>query len=307
MTKNMPWWACQYPFKPQEKQPVVLKSVDSIPRVYGRGSKKIPTVLYVSTDLITCAGFSLRPGSVPTPPDIHAGDEVYYVLRGTITIFNPDNGQAFTAEKGDVFWIPWKTWHTPCNLGNESLEVLTFFSPKIWSEDERGTDIRYEKTPKTLDLTQPLPKDFPSGLAPMPTCCLGSHPMAGPEGRSKQQMVTVKPTFAIPLVVGKEHLILYRTFISNDVIHVATVDIPAGHQSDIELHGGDEIACVLSGVLSVLIGDASEVSVSTERLEAKAGEKILVPKGTPHRYYNFGDEPVSMLKAVAPSISCEDK
>ena len=307
MKKTVPWWACQYPFKPDERRPTVLRADDSLARTYGRGSDRIPTRLHLSTELLTCTQFALMPGSVINPPDIHSGDEVYFVTRGTLTIFNPDTGQTFVARPHCAFWIPWGTWHTTCNLGPGPAEALSFFSPEIWSRDDRGTDIRYDNTPKTIDLSQPMPSELPPTVLPTPTGCLGAHPISGPQGRSEKQMMVVHVDHAVPLVVGKDHYLLYRFLISNDLIHVALTDVPVGHQSDVELHGGDEILCVLRGVISVLIGDVQTNSVTNERLEARAGEKIYLPGNTPHWYCNFGYESVLMLKVVAPSFFCKNE
>ena len=119
-------------------------------------------------------------------------------------------------------------------------------------------------------------------------------------------MVPVRPSEAIPVLAGRENRILYRFLISNDLVHMARVDLPPGHRSDVELHGGDEIACVLSGVLSVLTGQADTRSVSAERLEAHAGRKVFLPRGTPHWYSNYGEETASVVIAVAPSLFAEE-
>jgi hypothetical protein len=36
--------------------------------------------------------YLIPPGSRFEPPDIHTGEEVYFLLKGTLTIFNPQTG-----------------------------------------------------------------------------------------------------------------------------------------------------------------------------------------------------------------------
>lgn len=302
MKKNMPWWAGQYPFKPEEKYVKVLRRNDVIPRTYGNGDNRIATRLYASTDKLTCAGFTIKPGFAVEPPDIHSGDEVYFVSSGVVTLVNPDTGQTFLAEEGSGFLIPWGTWHIPCNLTSKTAEAICFFSPNIWSEDERGTDIKYEKKPKFPDFSNPQSFSVKTSTAPCPTFRLGSHPVDGRQARNEQQMMSIGLNDAINLAVGKKHHILYRFLVSNDLIHVACAEIPPGLQSENEAHGGDEIACVISGVLSVLVDEPGIKGVNAQRFEAKAGEKILIPQETRHKYINFGEDPVIMVKGIAPLL-----
>jgi len=94
--------------------------------------------MHVSTDKVTCTEFSVPPGEYFSPPDIHTGDEVYYVLAGTATVLNPETGEVLTADKGDAVLIPKGAWHQTFNFTDEALTLLCSFAPEVWSGGDRG-------------------------------------------------------------------------------------------------------------------------------------------------------------------------
>ena len=59
-------------------------------------------------------------------------------------------------------------------------------------------------------------------------------------------------------------------------------------------HSDDEAWYVLEGRLRVQVGD--------EEVEAGVGAAVLVPRGTPHTYWNPGPEPVRYLLFMTPNI-----
>ena len=59
-------------------------------------------------------------------------------------------------------------------------------------------------------------------------------------------------------------------------------------------HSDDEAWYVLEGRLRVQVGD--------KEVEAGAGGAVLVPRGTPHTYWNPGPEPVRYLLVMTPNI-----
>jgi mannose-6-phosphate isomerase-like protein (cupin superfamily) len=60
------------------------------------------------------------------------------------------------------------------------------------------------------------------------------------------------------------------------------------HRSD------DEAWYVLEGTLCVQVGDKD--------VEARAGSAVLVPRGTPHTYWNPGPDPARYLLVMTPNI-----
>lgn len=144
---SMPYWLGRHPFEPADKRPVHLGRGGTIPRIVGKGSHRIGTHLYLSTDRITCTDFCVQPGEYFEPPDIHSGDEVYFVLEGTATVLNPETGEVLRVEQGESLLIPKGTWHQTYNFGNRQLVIACTFAPKIWSEDDRGVSIEFEGQP----------------------------------------------------------------------------------------------------------------------------------------------------------------
>ncbi len=60
-------------------------------------------------------------------------------------------------------------------------------------------------------------------------------------------------------------------------------------------HRDDEAWYVLEGTLRVQAGDKD--------IEARAGSAVLVPRGTPHTYWNPGPGPARYLLIMTPNIS----
>ena len=59
-------------------------------------------------------------------------------------------------------------------------------------------------------------------------------------------------------------------------------------------HGDDEAWYVLEGVLGVLVGD--------KEVEAQAGAAVMVPRGTPHTYWNAGTGRLRYLLVMTANI-----
>jgi mannose-6-phosphate isomerase-like protein (cupin superfamily) len=59
-------------------------------------------------------------------------------------------------------------------------------------------------------------------------------------------------------------------------------------------HQDDEAWYVLEGVLGIQMGE--------KEVEARAGAGILVPRGTPHTYWNAGTGPLRYLLIMTPNI-----
>jgi len=61
--------------------------------------------LYLSTDKLTVGTWQLGPRNIRSP-DLHAGDEVYYVLDGVLTEHNPVLGEFMQVRKGEALLLP---------------------------------------------------------------------------------------------------------------------------------------------------------------------------------------------------------
>ena len=77
--------------------------------------------------------FTIPPGQSFQPPDIHAKDEPYYILKGVASILNPETGIVVEAEAGDVVLIPAGCWHTVYNFGEEDMYLCAIIEGASWS------------------------------------------------------------------------------------------------------------------------------------------------------------------------------
>lgn len=133
---GLPGWAGNHPFPPDKKKPMVLHENDDIITVYGSGREKISPRLYASTDKILMSVWNVPPGQTFQPPDIHSGDEPYYILKGRPTIVNPETGQCTQAEQGDVILIPAKCWHTVYNFTDKEVAIIAIIEGPLWDESD---------------------------------------------------------------------------------------------------------------------------------------------------------------------------
>ena len=137
----------RFPFPPDKKKPVLLKLEMRLPRLYGKSHNFITTYTCASTDKIHVSTFTVLPGKFFDPPDIHVGDEVYYVTGGQAKLFNPERGEVLNAEEGDFVYIPAGTWHQVWNFGDREVTFINWIAPQLWSDEKRGSSIKFEKKP----------------------------------------------------------------------------------------------------------------------------------------------------------------
>lgn len=105
----------------------------------GEKNKYLFSVIYPGEDLVV-GKIALPPGKY-SDPEVHEGDEIINVLKGTliVTVFseeentNPDEvmRSCYKIEKGEKMFIPENYKHTYKNLGDENVEAIVAVSPKI--------------------------------------------------------------------------------------------------------------------------------------------------------------------------------
>jgi gentisate 1,2-dioxygenase len=97
---------------------------------------------------------------------------------------------------------------------------------------------------------------------------------------------------------GEQRRILVGIMLSTPGLTAGRIELLPGQSSDLRTHAGDLALFVEHGMLNVLMPDAD---TSTRWSELHPADGFYAPAGTPHRYFNQTDEPVSCLFAVAPS------
>lgn len=292
-----PHWLGNYPFKQSKRKPRVLKKKgDALLRIFGHEPHDVEVRLHVSTDKITCAEFRVQPGGYFDPPDIHSGPEIYYVLKGKATIFNPKTGFVCQADQGDFAFIREGQWHQTFNFCDEELQILTAFGRNMLPFEHGWPKLRYPGKPAySSGISDALPlrlKTWQKYLANQTIRMQG-------EG-----IFVKKKDEAINLIHGEKNHVLVSLYIHTDGMQSGIVVVPARGRSDFETHKGDKVIYSLKGCVSAVIEteDQSSESVNAERYEVGSGEWMLIPQGTKHQYINYSSERVELLFTVAPKL-----
>ena len=149
-TAKIPAWMGNHPFPPNKKKPFLITKDLVLSTVYGIGPNRVAPQIYVSTDKILMSHFIVAPGGHFDPPDIHVTDEPYYILKGTITLVNPELGEALEVKAGDAAWVPAGGWHVAYNFGEEEAIVIAVIAGKVWDETKLGSAIEFTGVPQFL-------------------------------------------------------------------------------------------------------------------------------------------------------------
>jgi mannose-6-phosphate isomerase-like protein (cupin superfamily) len=130
----------KYPCDPKQKKPVHITKEKMIHYIYTPEDPHMSDLnwMFASTQTLFSGRYHLAAGSSFDPPDVHAGDEYYYVLNGTFTMFNPATGQVVEIKKGECINLPKGAPHKAYNFGMETAEVLYLIVPSVWEDGESG-------------------------------------------------------------------------------------------------------------------------------------------------------------------------
>lgn len=140
-----PEYFCNYPFKRSEKKPKHMKREDLKLFLYTDEFTESSDLnwLHASTEHMTVVEYQVAPGGTFDPVDIHAGDEVYYVEYGQITMLNPRSGQVVQLEQGEYILMPKGCPHKAYNFTQDRAKMLAIIAPRIWEED--GPPLDYDE------------------------------------------------------------------------------------------------------------------------------------------------------------------
>lgn len=133
---NVPDWQGRYPYPKDKKRPCVQKQNELLKFLYTETAPETSDLNWViaSTDSMTVGEYQLSPGSHFSPADVHAGDEIYYVLRGEVTMLQPETGQVLRIRKNEGILMPKGTPHIGYNFGETEARMLYVLAPKAWDE-----------------------------------------------------------------------------------------------------------------------------------------------------------------------------
>ena len=139
-----PEWMCRYPFERGKKRPCVMKQSELKKFLYTDEFPETSDLnwLIASTDSVTVGEYQLSPGSHFDPADVHAGDEIYYVITGEVTMFQPESGQTLNIRQGEGILMPKGCPHIGYNFGETYARMLYAIAPKAW-DDTAGIPSEY--------------------------------------------------------------------------------------------------------------------------------------------------------------------
>lgn len=141
---NTPEWLCNYPFPKDKQRPCKMKQSELKLFLYTEEAPETSDLnwLIASSDNMTVGEYQLAPGSHFSPADVHAGDEIYYVLQGEVTMFQPESGQVVSVEQGNGILMPKGSPHIGYNFGKGAARMLYVIAPKAW-DDTNGIPLEY--------------------------------------------------------------------------------------------------------------------------------------------------------------------
>ncbi|MDJ0819942.1 MAG: cupin domain-containing protein [Desulfobacterales bacterium] len=303
---QLPDWIGNFPFPPDKKKPIVITRSRTKQFIYpDKPENSDFNWNYASTDCFFIAQYQLSPGVQFLPADVHTGDEVYYVVEGTLTMLNPETGEVHQVEENEGFLIPLGGWHQGFNFTNKQTRMFLIIAPTIWPpkglpEEGFPGDTKifsFNSQPNPNPKTQPvrIPGD------PKTPDLIGRWPIPGSQARKKPvNSMLISEKDKLQVIWGREHPVLLKFLVSNDLVHMAELYIPAGglspRSSEAHAHQGDEATYVCEGDLCVFFPDTKEA------MEVRPEEVIYIPQGVKHQYINYSDQVVKAVKAVAPCL-----
>ncbi len=295
-----------HPFPPDQKKPIHIRG-DLIKHfIYPAERSHFSDLnyLYVSTDKLTVGTWQLGPGGTYDPPDLHAGDEVYYLLDGVLTEHNPILGEFMQVKKGEALLLPWSGYHKGYNFESGIMRVLYVIAPKIWDDQappmdfEAGKMKQYKgKFNDRLPGNPPLPQWNMHGT----TDDIGRWPVPGPDCRKSPILFYhITEDKKLMNVHGTQYPMLVKFFVSNDVLHMGEFILPAGgigsRASEPDSHKGDCALFVEWGPITVFLTD------TLEAFDVQQEEVMFIPEGVRYQLINYTDHVVKAIFSIAPGL-----
>jgi len=297
----------RYPFPPDKKEPVIIRKDEFVDFIYPPDNPFTSDLsrLIVSTDKLLLGTYQLAPGGSFDPPDIHPGDEVYYILDGTVTQQNQVSGQFIQASKGESLWLPREAWHKAYNFGDEIVRILFFIAPKPWDEHIPPPDF---PTGDEMKMYKGMSNDKYDNASPMAdlsrqgtTDDIGQWPIEGPEGRKPPYpFYRITEERKLLNVHGWRNPMLMKIFVSNDLLHMGEFILPAGgtgpRTSEPDSHEGDCALFVVKGPITVNLPETKEAFI------VEVEDAMFIPEGVPYQLINFNAHSVKAIFSIAPGL-----
>jgi len=295
-----------HPFPPDRKKPTHIRGDLIRHFIYPaeRPHSSDLNYLYVSTDKLTVGTWQLGPGGTYDPPDLHAGDEVYYLLEGILTEHNPLLGEFMQVRKGEALLLPMHGYHKGHNFEQGIMRVLYVIAPKIWEDqlppmDFEGGKMKMYKGKNNAKLPShgAMPEWYRHGT----TDDIGRWPVSGPECRKDPKLFYhITEEKKLLNIHGNEHPMLIKFFVSNDLLHMGEFILPAGgagsRASESDSHKGDCVLFVEWGPITVFLPD------TLEAFDVQPEEAMFLPEGVSYQLINYTAATVKAIFSIAPGL-----
>jgi len=254
--------------------------------------------VFVSTDLLTVCTMDIGPGGFFDPPDYHPGDELYYVLEGTITQFNPTTGQCIRVKEGECLLIPKGALHSAYNFEQGPVKVLAVIAPRIVEDQLFPTDIPEERNTYGAEKSDKFEQAGELKLKDVGSIAdLGKWPVDGEHLRQQKIILHIPENRKLFIIHGNKHPGLMKFAVSNDFMHAGEYILPAGgttcrHSEPLQ-HSGQTLLYGLSDKATVYLPESRETYV------LRNGEALYIPEDTVYQFVNYSGDTLRVFFAMS--------
>jgi quercetin dioxygenase-like cupin family protein len=272
------------------KGPTLVRYAEAARFLWGDAeSHQVADLVYGRGERISSVVFSLRPGEYfktsKSWKPFYDQDRFYYVVQGQLTIQDPATGEVAVADEGEAIYWSGAKYHFGYNFGGRETLVLDWYAPP-----ERPPDVpEATVSPLKPDLAQELGGRYEL-LGQWPAQRLPVQTAAWRDGG----VVTIRRQDCLHLILGSDNPALVSLFVSSPVLTAGIMDLLPGRSTEAETHPGDEVMFATRGQLNVYLPD------TRDWFELHPRDSLFIPEGVKHQYYNYSDEMLELVFAVAP-------
>jgi quercetin dioxygenase-like cupin family protein len=272
-------------------RPQLVKHQDAARFLWGDAkSGQVADLIYGRNTRISALIFKLKPGgffrSSDTWKSFFDQHRYYYVIKGQLTIQDPQSGEVVTAKAGEAIYWRGAKWHFGFNFSSEETAVLDWYAPQ-----ERAPHIPEIEFAKTKPVAGPARAGREDLLGKWPELYLSASDSALKSGG----IVRVCAADALGFIFGEQNPVMESVFVSSTELTAGTVSLIPGSQSDMRTHPGDKVIFNLEGQLHVYLPELFEWH------ELNAWDVLYLPPNTPHQYWNYTSTSVKFAFMVVPA------
>ena len=134
---------------------------------------------------------------------------------------------------------------------------------------------------------------------------LKNWPLGIESAAEEKKILVIPPEQALKVIHGKNEKTKISFFINCEKVHVGIMTLSQGRYTDSEVHKGDEVLWALKGNIQVKVfeNEEDENSIFAENVFlVRENQKLLIPEGFKHQYFNLSAGNSEILFAIAPNF-----